>query len=228
MKTKTYAFALMATAFLASHAKADIYLDSLGTVVPPATVGGYSMVPFSADGRTLGDTVTGITLPVGAGAAGSLSFDNPLVHYRVTGDPSAAWSTWSHNYRGDVYQLDQFALDLDTLQILLPLGTTAFYFYTQPNEFGPFNITVASASLAETMSIQGDGGAQGFKLWATGGSTLDSITITSPDTLDGFAIGEFGINGSAQIHGAPDGGVGTGLFAVLLIGLGWISRRFAR
>ena len=40
--------------------------------------------------------------------------------------------------------------------------------------------------------MDGSGGAKYFGFYGTGGATIDSITVTTSDTL-GFAVGEFGI-----------------------------------
>jgi len=220
---KTMAMAGFAVLCLTS-AKADVHTADLGTLAPPDTVGGYNMAPFTLDLRNLGDFVTGIPVPAGANVTGSIGFDSSLTHYRVTGDLLSPWSTWSHNYQGDVYHFDQFGSGLNSMEITLPLGTAGFYFYVEPSEFDAFNVTVESAGLTETQSIQGKGGARGFAFWGTGGSTLTSITITSPDTFDGFAIGQFAIDGTG-VQTIPDTGVGSGLFALVLFGMGWAARR---
>ena len=48
------------------------------------------------------------------------------------------------------------------------------------------------------VSVDGNGGAKYFGFYGTGGATISTITVTTPDTL-GFAIGEFGISPAAVV-----------------------------
>jgi hypothetical protein len=160
---------------------------SPGTAAPPPTLGPYTMTPFAADGRPLGDPVTDVAAP--AGAAGSLQFDRSLTHSRI----GSGWQTWSHGYTGDVYWTDSS----DRVVMALPANTQAFYFYAEPNDQAIHDVT-ATASDGTTsgpVKVNGLGGAQYYGFYTTDGTTLSTITVDADPTAfyRGFAVGEFGI-----------------------------------
>ena len=91
------AVAALAGSLVTAVAAADggISFDgSPGTGAPPPTLGGYVMRPFGTDRRPLGQSVTGVTDPVG-----TIKFSPAVDHTRV----GSGWQTWSNGYTGDVY-----------------------------------------------------------------------------------------------------------------------------
>ncbi len=186
----------------------------LTTAAPPLTLGGYTMTPFGTDPSALDSLLSGLAGPLG----GTLTFSTPVRHDNVAN----GWATWSHGYQGDVY--DSTA-DIDTLLLGLPVGTTAFYFYAEPNQWAKFNITAVTddGSFINHSAVDGNGGAYGFGFVAQPGTTLSSITVSTSD-LD-FSIGEFGIaTGSPQ---APEVGCTLAYLLAGLLGLGG-TRFYAR
>lgn len=165
----------------------EIFFDgSPGTAAAPATLGGYSMVPFGADSQALGISVPGVTDP-----AGAISFAPALTHASV----GNGWATWSHGYTGDVYWTTG-----TQATITLPPGTKAFYLYAEPNQFQLLSVEAVAqdGTTSGPVNVQGNSGAQYFGFYGTGDKTLASITVTTADPT-GFGIGEFGINGGVVI-----------------------------
>jgi hypothetical protein len=168
---------------------------------PPATLGPYTMTAFGADPQPLG-SVNGVTDP-----AGTIGFTPAMNHDRI----GEGWATWSNSYAGDVYDTC-FSINFETdpptcsgasptqATITLPSGTTAFYFYAEPNQFQVLTIqaTAQDGTTSGPVSVDGNGGAKYFGFYGTGGATISTITVTTPDTL-GFAIGEFGISPAAVV-----------------------------
>jgi len=194
---------------VAPPAMADLFFADLGTAAPPATLGGYTMTAFGADGRGLVD-VTTVASPLG----GDVSFDRAMSHRTVPG----SWATWSHGYTGDVYWTNG-ATDVT---LTMPSDVGAFYLYGEPNPFDVYQMmaTAQDGTTSGWINVSGSSGAHGFGFYGTGGSLITSIQVRS--TVD-FAVGEFGIAAGAPVP-APG--------AVLLIGLGlasigWIKRRLA-
>ena len=70
------------------------------------------------------------SLPSPAQCGNSLRFNTPALHLKV----GQGWETWSHGYTGDVYSY----FDQTAAIILLPQGTRAFYFYTEPNVYSNY------------------------------------------------------------------------------------------
>jgi hypothetical protein len=163
---------------------------SPGTAAPPSTLGTYNMTAFGPDSQPNcsdpGSTVTGVNDP-----AGAIGFTPSLHHDKATGP---CWATWSHGYAGDVYDTVS-AVDPTTATITLPSGTNAFYFYAEPNQFSVLTIqaTAQNGTTSGPISVDGNGGAQYFGFYGTGGVTVASITVTTSDP-QGFAVGEFGIS----------------------------------
>lgn len=189
---------------LASAASATINVIDLGTGAPPASFGGFTLVPFGDDTRPTLVDVTDVSVADGA-PFGGITF-SPALNHRQIGD---GWATWSHGYAGDVY----YTVGGLSALIGLPANTGAFYFYAEPNQFSIFNLTAtAQDGTSLTVPVSGLSGANGFGFYTSGGMPLVSITVTSDSD---FAIGEFGI---AAIP-SPSAGV------LALAGLGMIARR---
>lgn len=161
-----------------------VVVTSPGTGAPPATLGPYTMTPFGADPQPAGGaSVSSVAAPTG----GSVGFNPALKHYKV----GSIWATWSHGYTGDVYANAPGGL---SGVLTLPPNTGAFYLYAEPNEFGSFTISAAAQDgTMASVGVEGDGGAQYFGFYGTGGDTIDTITVTAPAGANGYAVGEFGI-----------------------------------
>jgi hypothetical protein len=78
----------------------------------------------------------------------------------------------------------------------MPSNTYAFYFYAEPNSFSTYTLsaTTNDGGSSGSISVTGNGGAKYFGFYATGSSTLSTITINVPSAANGFAVGEFGIS----------------------------------
>ena len=195
----------------AGQALAGIIIDtSPGTAAPPDTLGGYSMVPFSADPTAEGTMITSLTPPAGAAVTGDLTFSAAVEHDMV----GSWWSTWSHGYTGDAYYNDGYKLNLS-----LPDGTLAFYLYIEPNLKADFEFDVTTESaVATSITINGNAGAKYVGVYSD--DPMDSVTFVfvknAAEDADGFAVGEFGINGVVPepTTWSLVGGVGLGLFAL--------------
>lgn len=165
--------------------KADHVL-LLGTGLPPATVGpGIPITPFTPDARPLFASVN--TVQSGLPSGEVITFNNICSHRRV----GNGWATWSHDYTGDVY----FANGATSLAIGLPISTTAFVFYVEPDPFAVYSFTVTySGGGSITESINGAAGAKGFAVFEHDG--LGSPTGVSISSTVSFAVGEFymGVN----------------------------------
>lgn len=180
------ACALVLTAAL-GQATAAIVISDLGTGAPGATLGGYTMTPFGADGIATGTNITTLASPLG----GNLVFGNSV----STAAIGNGWATWSHGYTGDVYFNTS-----QSLTIALPADTGAFYLYVEPNNFSFYDITLTAEDLSSiTRSVNGSAGAYGFGLFGTDGTELTSLTITAAAGSGGFAVGEFGIAQAAEV-----------------------------
>jgi hypothetical protein len=155
---------------------------SPGTDAPPDVLGGYSMIAFDPDGRTLSSLVSDVPAPGG----GSVDFTPQLTHVRI----GSGWSTWSHGYTGDVYWTSD-----STAQLVLPADTFAFYFYAEPNLFSTYTITAtASDGTSLTQNVNGSAGASYYGFYSCSGRvSIDSITIDADPAASGFAVGEFAI-----------------------------------
>jgi hypothetical protein len=167
-----------------AQAAPGIFVDaSPGTGAPPATLGPYTMTPFAADPQpAFGTSVSGVAAPTG----GTVGFSPSLGHYAV----GNGWATWSNGYTGDVYA--DFSGSTDTLS--LPTGTSAFYFYAEPNLFNVYNVTAtAQDGTTRTVGVNGFFGAQYFGFYGTGGDTISSIAVTTDPAAASQAVGEFGI-----------------------------------
>jgi hypothetical protein len=163
----------------ASASGAITFNASPGFGAPPATLGPYTMAPFGLDPQPFG-AVAGVT-----GPTGTVSFSPALSHARI----GQGWATWSHGYAGDVY----WTFGALSATVALPAGTSAFYFYAEPNPFAVVNITAVAqdGTTSGPIAVDGFAGASYFGFYGTGSDHIASITVSSD--ID-FAIGEFGIS----------------------------------
>ena len=181
-------------------AQAGVSFDGTpGTAAPPTGLGGYVMTPFGLDnvnavnGSQNFNTST-VAVPAG-GCSGSIAFTPNLDHRRV----GVSFPAWSHGYTGDVYM----GQNNTSIKITLPAGTKAFYFYAADEGYDPANNNYPGI----TYDVKADGddgstsgmipvlspqGAKYFGFYATGGSSLMMITVTSSGPRP--VIGEFGIS----------------------------------
>ncbi|MDX6414850.1 MAG: hypothetical protein QOH23_2260 [Gaiellaceae bacterium] len=159
-----------------------VFDGSPGTGAPPSTLGPYTMTAFGVDPRPTGNTVTDVT-----GPTGTVGFSPSLTHSTV----GNGWATWSNGYTGDVY----WTGTASTITITLPAGTGAFYLYAEPNQLSPFDVqaTAQDGTTSDAVSVDGNGGAEYFGFYGTGGATIVTVTVTTADTT-GLGVGEFGIS----------------------------------
>ncbi len=165
-----------------SAARADILGYKGDTAAPEATLGPYTMTPFPADIRPLGDYFASVNSPLG----GTVDFSPDVMHLTIP-----TWPNWSHGYTGDVY----WTALAHSIELTLPAETGAFYFYAQPKT-GNGNITASSNDTDVSQNVESDGGAAYFGFYVEGTGAISSIIITS--SID-FAVGEFGIAGAQVI-----------------------------
>lgn len=180
----------------APAAQAKIVFDgSPGTAAPPATLGPYTMTPFAADPRQTGNTVNTVPSPLFV----PLWLFPAQIHVQVgnySGIPYADdWATWSNGYTGDVYWNNE-----QTMTMILPPDTGAFYFYAEP--YLPFGSSFTISATSQNgssgpVSVATSSGATYYGFYATGLDWVTSIKITSNCCSNGFenafGVGEFGI-----------------------------------
>jgi hypothetical protein len=195
---------------------AAIIVDtSPGSGAPPSTLGGYTMGAFPSDPTPEGTLINELAPPPAAPVTGNLKFGfglGAVEHMKVGG----FWDTWSHGYTGDVY----FNEDSELLMIPLPVGTLAFSFYIQPNLKADFEFKVDSVATLATLTINGNSGASYAGFYTddvTDPLSWVYIRQTTQDS-DGFAVGEF------MINGIPEPGAWAGLMA-LGLGVWALARR---
>ncbi len=180
-----------------------------GDIAPPPTLGPYTMTLFGSGPSAVFDPVSSIPSPLG----GSLGISPDVIHL----DVPTTWGSWSHGYTGEVYWTDGGL----SLTLTLPANTGAFFLYAQPNESQVFDIQAAAQD--GTMVLQspdGNAGATYYGFYATGGDTIQTITISS--AVD-FAIGEFGI---ADLSAIPEPGTWGSLGTVIVLtGWRWLRGR---
>lgn len=221
MKTPAnLATAILAITSFSVVSHATILVDtSPGTGAPPDTLGGYTMTPFAPDGSPVGflTSVTDVAPPAGALVTGNLTFTTSLAHHKIGSD----WDTWSHSYKEDVYSTDQ-----NDLMMLMPQDTRAFYFYVEPNRKYTFQFKADSSATVTLLDIDGNSGARyvGFYTDSPSTEALKWVyVLQTTGESDGFAVGEFGINGTV----VPE--PSTCLAGLLLLGLfgfeGWRTQR---
>jgi len=183
-----------APALTARAGSGIVFVGTVGTGAPPATLGPYTMTPFPADDRPLFDNVTEVP-----GPTGDLRFDGSMSHRRPNPDFSGGWwSPWSHGYRGDVYWSNWRTQVVMTL----PADTYAFYFYAEGNVYD-WNTIAATAQDGTTsgpvqvLTSEVEDGAAYFGFYSTG-APLTTIMV-SFSRGEGFAVGEFGIYSGPRI-----------------------------
>jgi hypothetical protein len=175
--------------FSVSLASAGIVFNGTpGSAPPPPTLGGYTMTPFALDSRPLYSSFLNVPSPLG----GDINFSMPLNHRRIW----QGWAAdWAHGYMGDIY----ITSGPTTASIILPPGTTAFYFYSQPDCYGTATVNAMAndGTSSGPISIYVPNEAKYFGFYTTGGVELTSISI-STSCPAGFAVGEFGISKGAS------------------------------
>jgi hypothetical protein len=177
---------LEAPSATAAPSSGIVFDGSPGTGAPPSTLGPYTMQAFGPDSQSIGADVSGVT-----GPTGTITFDPQLEHDQV----GNGWATWSNGYSGDVYATGE----AETVTVGLPAGTSAFYLYAEPDEFATFTVTATAqdGTSSGPVNVNGEAGAAYFGFYATGSTTISSITVTTAG--DDFAIGEFGIASSTEV-----------------------------
>jgi hypothetical protein len=182
---RTALMAVTATC-LSSVAYAGVVFDgSPGSGAPPSTLGGYAMTAFSDDPRDQYSTVSdGRT-----GPTGNVGFDHDMTLLTA----GNGWNNWSNSYTGDVYFT---GFGSNSVTMMLPTGTDAFYFYAEVNLFTTAEITATTddGTTSGPISVTTPYGAKYFGFYGTGGTKIVSITVSYPNDGYGFAVGEFGIS----------------------------------
>ena len=197
----------------APAAQAALQFDgSPGNGAPPASFGGYTMVPSPQDLGADGSDV------VGAPATASSSFSFDGTQQLVTIPTSWCNSNWAGGtYAGPVY----YTQGANTVTITLPSPSSAIYFYAAPNEqFVPLNMqatatadngtTVSSGEVSsETWSCGASTPAgQFFGFYGTNGDKIASVTVTLDDPSAmlpaDFAFGDFALAGSQVVVADKD------------------------
>ena len=164
---------------VAAVANAAIVGVDHGTGAPPAALGPYTLSALPFDTTGVFADVT--SAPGNPPLTGDVMFDVASSVRQI----GSGWASWSHGYTGVVY----YSNGATSVTLDLPADTAAFMTYVEPNPFDFFDITVtADDGTSITTSVTGSSGASGFGFYGTGGSTIDTLTISS-DT--DFAFGEF-------------------------------------
>jgi hypothetical protein len=183
-----------------------------GDAAPPPTLGPYTMTLFGPDLQPDFSSINSVPSPLG----GSVGIAPNMIHLTVP----TTWTTWSHGYTGAVYWSEESL----SVTLTLPANTGAFFFYAQPNEAQVFDIVAQSQDgTAILQSPDGNAGATYYGYFATGGDTIQSITVSSDRD---FAIGEFGIADLSSIPEASTWGAASAVAG--LAGFSFLRRRFCR
>ena len=194
------------------QASAQVTAVNIGTALPPATLGGYTMNPFDP------------------GSIAGASYYAHETGGNYDGGGTGGWATWGQDYTGNVYAYlsPEGATSSGTLTLSLSGGVSAVDFYMEPNQFLNFLMTATDSSGASvSTTINGYYGSSAVGFYEdTAGSYLSSISVTCTDPT-GFAIGEFAINAGtlAGSIGVPDAGCTFALMVLGLAGLSVYSRR---
>ena len=200
----------MSLTILASIGKAGLVGVTGGTPSPSTSLGPYTMMPFQADPQSAYYTpVSSVESPLG----GFVAFSSSVLHAVTPGE----WLTWSHDYNGDVY----YSASYQSITLTMPEGTSAFYFYAQPNSLSLHTISAntsdgISTSIEINQDVEGHRGASYYGFYGTEGSMVSSITVAC-ETVD-FAIGEFGIASVPAPSAICLGCIGMNFFM-------WLRRR---
>lgn len=200
---------------LAPSSQAGIVFDgSPGNGAPPATLGGYTMVPSPQDTR--GDDSWVYDAP--ATPTSRFGFSEPMRLGTIGCHDSARTSPWAGGtYVGRVYATDIWFTDSVTIR--LPIPSSAVYFYSTPAE--SFERQVQATAYAGTSSVssgpvealvhgctEATPSGHYFGFYGTDGERIDSITVSQPG---GVAVGNFALAGDqvratlARLHSAVQG-----------------------
>ena len=187
---------ILALLLVASGAEAAVVFQNLGTSAPPTTLGPYHVGAFDQTPQAAITDFTSVSSIPGNPEGSDLGV-SPNLDKRTIG---ASWGTWSNGYTGVVY----YGADVTSMMLTLPTGTAAFYFYAEPNQFSDFNVsaTTAQGATSGPISVNGQGGANGFAFYSSPGDPILTITVTCTDA-SGFAIGEFGAVSVQQAGSEP-------------------------
>lgn len=189
-------------------ANAAVTFVDLGTAAPPPTLGPCTTTAFSQVAQAAITNGTSVTAVPGGPSGTSLALTSAMTKVAI----GAGWATWSHGYTGAVYWMPGLSQT-----VTLPPGSQCFHLYVEPNNNGPFNITVTpSSGAAVTRSVSGVSGAYGYGFYATG-ENLTSVTVDSVAGSGGFAIGEFGLGLPAPGVATPVPALGTEAFVLLTL-----------
>jgi hypothetical protein len=168
-----------------------VFDGSPGTNPPPATLGGFPMTPFGADGYGAFQLIGTVPAPGG----GTVGFSPSVYTY----DATALFGYWTAGYTGHVYFNDS----VPAITMTLPAGTQAFYFYGEPNACGAWNVTATTDNGTTTGPVYISGVCGGapsphyFGFYSTGAATISSITLSTDAPAYGVIVGQFGINAGA-------------------------------
>lgn len=233
MKTIT---ALASIILLYSTAAAQPALLELNTAAPPAKLGIFDMVPFASDATPIGNSSLSVPVPLGSTPVGNVGFSTELFHYKANSAP-LAWATWSNGFNGHVYHYDLTAVSepaqTDSITLTLPASTKAFYFYVEPEFFGPFDFQISAttadggSNMIPAQLINGQGNAKGYGFYVADAAapSLTTVSIAGTDTWPGgFAIGQFAINGTPG-PGVPDSGTTSVMLGAALAALAILAKR---
>ena len=120
----------------------------------------------------------------GTGASDTIGFSPSTSKGKV----GTTWSTWSHSAQPHILVVYD-----SKLTITMCDNVGAFDFYLEPNAFQTLEMTAtADDGTTVTQKVDGYYGAKYFGFYATGGSVIDSVTVTLKDSSI-FAIGEMRI-----------------------------------
>jgi hypothetical protein len=178
-------------------AQAALVFDgSPGSGAPPATLGGFTMVPSPQDTRANFTTVT--TAP--ATPTSSFSFSKTM-SLRTIGSYATGWcsSNWAGgSYGGRVY----WTQGGTSVKITLPSPASAVYLYADPELFGTHTMeatasdgtTASSGPIATATYLCGGTNppsGQFFGFYGTGGEKIASLTLSVP--ILGFGVADFAL-----------------------------------
>ena len=209
MKLHKITFALSALALAAASfsANAAVVFQNLGTAVPPASIGGYTLTPFSLPPQDAIPNYSNISVIPGNPGSGVLGVSPQATKYPFS-DLSA---TWGQGYSGPLFSVPS------TSTLTLPPNTHAFYAYALVNTRGTSTFTATSDSGTSSGPISvspipkgGPDSANGFAFYSTAGETITSITITT-GIPGGVILANFGVNAGLVTTCASSGYTGTQL-----------------
>jgi len=187
---------------LATAANAAVVATDLGTTAPPATLGPFTMTSMAISGPD-GTTLSSLT-----DGTYTLGFSPSL----TTSTVPTGWITWSHGATPRVLYFVWATSSPGPFTVTATPPVVGIQLYLEPANTGPFSLTVdaysgASLLASQTISVNGNAGANGYGFHTTAGEQLDRLVITLPDAAGGFAIGEIArANGTAvTVDTAPTG-----------------------